>query len=130
MKEKLFEEFKLYFPLIAKKAVDWVEESGINLIVTLDDGRKVMYDDLDSTIRRLPKDSNNLTEEECAYEFGVRLRRLMWRKGVNQQELSEATGISQPMLSKYVNGKTLPGFYNLDKIAKYLKVSVDVFRYI
>ena len=62
-------------------------------------------------------------------EFRQRLRRLMTRQGVSQLELSELTGIPQSTISNYLTGKFLPGFYNMDKIAKALKCSIDEFRY-
>jgi transcriptional regulator with XRE-family HTH domain len=54
----------------------------------------------------------------------------MCRKGVTQSDLSFATGIAQPTLSGYINGKHEPGLYAIDKIAKALGCSVDEFRYI
>jgi transcriptional regulator with XRE-family HTH domain len=53
----------------------------------------------------------------------------MTRQGVSQLELSELTGIPQSTISNYLTGKFLPGFYNMDKIAKALKCSIDEFRY-
>jgi transcriptional regulator with XRE-family HTH domain len=50
-------------------------------------------------------------------------------EGISQCELSERTGITQPSISDYMNGKKLPSFYTVDKIAKALGCSVDAFRY-
>ena len=129
MSNKLFDNFKLNFPLLAIETNRYYETSKYNLAVELQDGTRVLYDDWDGTIRNLPTNSDNLTESEFGFEFGMRLRRLMSRKGVTQMVLSELTGIPQSMISLYMNGKNTPSFYKVDKIAKALNCSVDEFRY-
>lgn len=129
MQDRLFENFKMYYPTFAKNTVEWRKESPFDLIATLSDGSTILYDDLDNVFRTLPDSTDRLTEEECTREFSMRLRKIMWRKGVSQLDLSEGTGISQPVISRYVTNKAMPGLYNLDRIARYLDVSVDEFRY-
>ena len=122
--------FELHFPYIAKKAVAYSDKGWGELIVVLEDGVRVLYDDSDNTIRQLPSNPDNLTKRECGKEFGFRLSRMMERKHITQCELSELTGIQQSSISHYTNGSKLPSFYNLDKIAKALNCSMDEFRYI
>ena len=122
--------FELHYPYIAKKVVAYNDRGWGELLVKLEDGRFLLYDDVEHTIRYLPKDPDNLTKEECAREFGIRLQRMMDRRHVTQCDLSDITGIPQPLISHYTNGLTLPTFYNIDKIAKALNCSVDEFRYI
>lgn len=129
MASQLFENFKMYYPSLAKKTVRYEEVGSFELLAELDDGDILSYDDLYNSYRLLPKDSSNLTEEECLREFGIRLRKLMIRKGVSQEELSDRTGITQAMLSRYITGKASPSFYRIDKIAKALGCSIDEFRY-
>lgn len=130
MKDKLFDNFEMYFPLIAVKAVRYYKSGDDDLIVILEDGDRVLYDDFDKTLRNLPKHSNRMTEVECRNEFGKRLNKIMRRKGVTQLELAKMTGITQPLISSYVNCRSMPGFHKVDKIAKALKCSVDDFRYV
>lgn len=122
--------FKLYFPGFFRKAVKCLQLDDREVYAELDDGRRVLYDDSDNSIRRLPVNSRTMTERECLVEFGLRLRKIMNNKGISQIELSEKTGISKPVLSLYMNGNRNPGFYNVDKIAKALGCSVDEFRYV
>lgn len=129
MASQLFENFKMYYPSLAKKTVRYEEVGSFELLAELNDGDILSYDDLNRSYRLLPKDSSNLTEEECLREFGIRLRKLMIRKGVSQEELSDRTGITQAMLSRYITGKASPSFYRIDKIAKALGCSIDEFRY-
>jgi DNA-binding Xre family transcriptional regulator len=98
------------------------------LIVTLDDGDRIIFDSFENTIRRIPRDSGHLSEIEARKEFGVRLRKLMFQRGITQTELSNCTNISQARLSDYITGKHSPSFYIVDKIAKVLECSTDEFR--
>lgn len=129
MKERFFNNFKLYFPIAAKLVTEYRKTGLFDLTIKLDDGTSVIYDDMDHTIRTLPRDSNAMTEKECRREFGLRLRKIMFLKGVTQAELSERTGLSQPMISNYISAKTTPSFYNVDKIAKALGCSTEDLRY-
>ena len=130
MKNVLFENFKRYYPATASKCEECREEAPGELFARLSDGVCVIYDDLYQTVRRLPSDSNSMTEDECRSEFGKRLNRIMIRKGMTQKELAEETGLQQSQISNYMTGKVTPSFYNADKIAKALGCSTDVFRYL
>ena len=130
MKERFFDNFKMHFPITAKLTESYRKTGLYDLTVKLSDGTSVLYDDMQHSIRRLPKDCLKMTETECRREFGMRLRNLMFLKSITQTDLSEKTGISQTTISGYLNGKGTPSFYNVDKIAKALKCSTDDFRYI
>jgi DNA-binding Xre family transcriptional regulator len=106
------------------------ESGDFEIIVECDDGYTFAYDDLDKTIRMLPADSNNMSEEMWHREFGRKLRKLMFRKGLTQIELANKVGISQATLSNYITGRNMPGFYIIDKLARALDCSTDDFRYI
>lgn len=130
MDERLYTNFKQYFPLFAEDAVSFTTSNiPCELIVKLTDGSSILYDDADRTIRNLPDDPHDLSKEECNKEFSYRLRKMMQIKGITQYELSERTGIAQPHISNYVRGMRSPSFYVIDKIAKALDCSIDQFRY-
>lgn len=124
------EDLRLYFPSIANRVVEYYDTSPYEVTVILNDGLRFIFDDIDKTIRRLPKDNRNMTEEECKNEFGMRLRKIMCHKGFTQEDLSEATGISQTMLSKYITGNACPSFSKVDRICKALNCSMDKLRYV
>jgi DNA-binding Xre family transcriptional regulator len=126
----MFENFKMRFPYIAEKCVSYKLTSNHDISIKLEDGDIFLYDDIDCSVRRLPLDSDNLTEYECRKEFSDRLYKMMSRRGITQSQLSEMTGITQTQISKYVNCKSTPSFYTADRIAKALGCSVDYFRYI
>lgn len=75
-----------------------------------------------------------MTENQLAKELGANLKSVMDEYGVNQKELSEMTGISRPMINKYVNGETIPTLINLINIANILDCEltdfVDAYEFI
>lgn len=129
-KDNLIKRLQNKYRFIADEAVSYKAVSSFDLVIKTRDGRSVLYDDMEESFRYLPTDSYELSEEECRREFAMRLRAIMFRKGITQIELSTKTGIPQQSISNYVRGVVAPGLYNLDKIAKALKCSVDDFRYI
>jgi DNA-binding Xre family transcriptional regulator len=129
MIEELHRNLKLYFPSIEEESLRLRCCSPVELVVELEDGSQVSYNDIDKTIRRLPQDPDNLTEEECRREFGARLQMMLYRKGMSQRRLSDLTGILPVSISRYISGSSTPSFYTVDKIAKALNCSVDEFRY-
>ena len=129
MNEYLYKNFSMLYPDIAKDVIHIQEGNDFDLYMELKDGSKVAFYDSDETLRYLPKDESSLTEEECRKEFGIRLSRLMRRKGIMQSELSELTGITQASISQYINGRKSPSFYTVDKIARALDCSIEDLRY-
>ena len=128
MDDYVYDEFSFNFPSVAKQVLHYYHISDIELIIKLENGEVLSYENINKSLRILP-DSSSLTEEECRREFAIRLKLMMTVKGMNQNALSEATGIQQYLISDYTKGKRTPGFYNLDKIAKALNCSLDELRY-
>ncbi|HDR6739905.1 TPA: helix-turn-helix transcriptional regulator, partial [Bacillus thuringiensis] len=54
-----------------------------------------------------------------------RLKSLIDRKGISQQQLADAIGVSHVSVYNYVEGKKKPGIRTLQKIANHLKVTTD-----
>ena len=130
MKPMILDSFECYFPYVAENVQEYKENGLFELIVRLKDGSVYSYDDMEHTIRKLPLDSDAMTEQECRKEFGVRLRKVMELKGVTQLELSEKTGINKVTISRYITGRMSPSFYAVDKIAKALNCTIEDLRYI
>ena len=123
----LIEGFNLYNKSLSKLAVDYKMLDYSNLLVILDDGRRVIYNDTSTGSRILP-DRNNFTDDEYKRELGYRLYYLMRRKFITGKELSEMTGISEHTISTYVCEKTIPSAANLERIANALGVDIGYFR--
>lgn len=126
--ERLVERFHQNFSAFSDEIVEYQKLNAFDLLVTLEDGRQILYDDFENTVRILRTDED-LTESRCRRIFGEKLRKLLFRKGLSQNELAEIIGVSQPQLSNYISGKTTPGFYIVLKIAKALNCSVEEFTY-
>ena len=57
--------------------------------------------------------------------FSERLKSARQKKGITQDQLSQITGISQKVISKYEQGIVLPGADNLKKITVALEITSD-----
>lgn len=61
-------------------------------------------------------------------ELGVRIWRIMRKKGLNQSSLSEASGVSKNIITRLLTGRRMTSFENIESIATALDVSLDEFR--
>lgn len=129
MTEEILASIEAYFPSFRKMMVEYEIVSNYEMIVVLNDGMRFTFDYIDKTMRRLPAKTNNPDEDDFKREFGIRLKKLMYRKGLTQNELAEKTGIPQPQISNYIVGKNSPSFFRVEKIAKALGCSLDELRY-
>lgn len=126
---RILDNLQRTYPFLYEKMESYEIISNYDIHIKMNDGSTVLYDDFDKSFRTLPAHSDEMTEEQCRREFAYRLYNLMRRKCITQQELGDKTGISQPQISLYLNARSLPSFYNVDKIAKALGCSVDELRY-
>lgn len=106
---------------LMSKVVDGYEDNRV-MVIYLDmaDGRTIAYDMLDHAIRTVKKCSNGYTDDEWEREFYIRLKRLLYLRGINQSELAKQLDISKSQLSRYISGKTSMSVYMLRKIARLL----------
>ena len=125
----LIKQFKLYFPKIAANANKYYCGSSFDLIVFLENGDRVLYDNFRKTIKNMPKEDEEIDEAECRNSFGDMLQNILDRKGISRYKLSELTGFDPARISNYVNGKATPNLYSLYKLAKALDCSIDDFIY-
>lgn len=112
--------------------IDDVEEiqeiNGWDLLITFRDGRKIFYDRYTGYYKKVHYDNiNELTEEQEKREYAYRLRSLMGRAGVSQEELANRVNTYQSAISNYVSGKVAPNVIMARKIAKVLGYSIDDF---
>lgn len=59
------------------------------------------------------------------YDFAVAFRRAFDNGGLTQKELAEITGIPQPTLSQWVNGRREPSLSGAVLLANALGISLD-----
>lgn len=96
-----------------------------DLVVTYKNGKREMFDTFENYRQYIVYETNAMTEEEHRKQFPEQLRKLMRRRFVDQIWLAKETGISQPMISKYLAGKAIPGYGRLKKLAIALECFVD-----
>ena len=61
--------------------------------------------------------------------FAGNLDRMLRERGLTQRAFAQAIGISEPMVSKWVNGVNFPEDAVIDRICEYLKIApVELFR--
>lgn len=118
----LYENFKLYFPSIEKGCISWRQTDLFELEIHNKDGSIDIYNDMNHSLG--PKIDTS-TDAGWRKEFARRLRKKMAMKGITQTNISELTGISQPLLSLYVQGKSLPSAQKVSSLAKALNCSVN-----
>lgn len=61
-------------------------------------------------------------------ELGVRIWRIMRKKGMDQSSLALASGVSKNIITRLLTGRRLTSFTNIERIATALDVSLDEFR--
>ena len=64
-------------------------------------------------------------EDEWRRKFSFKLYRTMMAKLKSQEDLAYESGLSQSVISKYINGKSTPSVYKLQKISDALGCSVS-----
>lgn len=97
-------------------------------LYTLEDGRKVVYDDIDDVVTVYHKHDEEidiLPVNEWKKEFARKLKRAIRLSGMTQREFAEKTGISQGTMSNYIRGSVMPTAYNISLISKALKLAPD-----
>lgn len=122
MDEHLYEDFKLYFPGFEKRCISWRRTDTFELEIDDKDGSIYIYNGMDHSIG--PKFDTS-TDIGWKKEFARRLRKKIAMQGLTQTNISELTGISQPLLSLYTQGKSLPSAQKVSAIAKTLDCSVN-----
>lgn len=130
MSSHAYRDFEMQFPYTAEKVIDILESNDRIAVIKLNDGKFYEYDVETSLLHKLPEDPNNMTDDEWRLEFGRKLKKMLWRKGLTQNELSEMSGISQPAISGYLRGVNSPTVPRLDRIAKALDCSILEFIYL
>lgn len=128
--ETMYEDFKEQFPLVAQQVVEYTVSDRMELTLWLTERRKAIYNCLTHSIRymkcRQGCDEEPVpNEEDWKRDFATMLGKKMRSNNVSQKELAELTGISQQLLSKYMNAKAAPGAYNLMLISNALGCSAS-----
>lgn len=123
--EPVYEYFKQDYPLIADDAIDWYPSAQFEITVKMKDKSRYSYHMLLHKITKISERKEGLMEEEWKVKFSENLKRIMKNRMMLQDELTEITGITQGMLSRYIGGRSIPNMYNARKIADGLQCSIE-----
>lgn len=127
---KYVQRFKLHYPLLANHVHEFCYDPDLDELIFIvnNDESLWCYEDVNNAVHCISNNCKNVSDDEYRKEFGRRLKKIMLKEQVTQDELTEKTGITQCMISKYINGISVPSFTNAVKIANALHYSVDIFR--
>lgn len=117
-------------PFIKEDDVEEVRMvNDFDLYVKLIDGRKYLYDTLTGYFRGILESEQRKSRERLKMEFKRRLRTLMNRRRITQDDLADILGLSRATINRYVNGDTVPDFITMQEIATILNYPLDEFTF-
>ena len=127
----LYRYIKMNYPtlIVEDNIEDVIEINNYDILVKFKNGNKILFDTFRNQYRYIQYNSDELTDEEWKYEFGIRLNSLINRRRITQEELAERLGTSQTMITRYINGYVIPSARVIDKLAKILNCSTEDFFY-
>lgn len=128
--EWIYENFLKFYKPAEGEVVEWRPVTSFEIIIYLSDGTHMRYNGGDRSfgyLRNYETDelgNYTMSDEEYKQAFSDKFRRIMNASMVNQNCLSEQTGISRISISRYLNGKSLPDCRNLSRLANALGCSI------
>ena len=127
--ERIIRSYETWHPALFEQSVKYTATGSYTILVDLEDGSKIEYDSHDNTIRDVSRiyvrdDRGAIDETVWRKEFGHQLRRAIADRGITQEQLSDMTGISRQMLSRYVKGTSTPSGYVLSRLSEVLDCDV------
>ena len=127
--QQIVDAYKIWHPSLYEQTVECRPSSRHCILAKLDDGSRVEFNAVDNTIRDVTRfyireTANEVDEEIWRKEFGRKLRRAIIEKGINQERLSDAIGVSRQMMSRYIRGNSTPSGYILSRLSEVLECDV------
>lgn len=123
--ELILDQFKMYFPDLYSRGTDWWKSGPYHITVLLNDSSRVEFDASDNTIRWVKVIDRTIDNDILRREIGRNIRKFITYRGLRQQDVSEKAGITQAMMSRYINGTSMPGIDKLHNIASVLGCQID-----
>ena len=107
-----------------KRILRWGPYGRHSIWIEYEDGIIEEYNSLDGYCRDVTGKLFKPDEESEEHDFSRRLYEKMRDKGFDQDMLAKESGVSQSMISNYLNGKSSPRLDKLEKIARALECPV------
>ena len=121
----ILEQFRMYFPNLYEQGVDWWKSGPYHITMLLNDNSRVEFDSSDNTIRWVSVIDRSTDNDIFRKEIGRNIRKFIVYRGMRQQDVAEQAGITEAMLSRYINGTSLPGLDKIHNIASVLGCHID-----
>ena len=85
--DDMYRNLQYFRPDIFQRATSINKYNAWELIVELDTGETIIYDDETRSVRQLPDDPDTMTDEEWNKEFSIRLRNAIHRRRYTHEQL-------------------------------------------
>ena len=122
--ERTLTQFELYYPSLYERVVDWWGSGRMSIAVKLDNEDIYDYDPMDNSIRQVYL-GDDMDEEVARKEFGNNLQKMLPFSGMTKSELATKVGVSNVMMARYIQGKSVPSAIVARRIARVLGCTVD-----
>lgn len=121
----IYHDFILIFPFLEKDILDWYPSGRMEITLQMSDGSKFVFNYNSKSFRKLNEysldEKGMICESDCRKEFSIQLQNKMDIAGLGVGDLAQRTGISQAMISRYINERATPSLYNIRRLACVLK---------
>ena len=119
-------QFSIDYPHRINDVAEVREDNPREVILIFKDGSiwSFWMGDNNYDLRRISKDGN-LTDQEYAREFGIKLTHIMEKQGLTQVDLAELLGTTQATVSRLITGRTIINLSQMRKIARVLNMTVE-----
>ena len=115
--ERTLQKFELYYPNLCSQVVDWWASGRMTISVKLNNGDVYDYDPIDDSIRQVYLDED-IDETMMRKAFGNNLQKMLPFSGMTKTELAAKVGVSNVMMSRYIQGKSVPSAIVAHRIAR------------
>jgi predicted XRE-type DNA-binding protein len=115
--ELLLEQFSLHYPHFYKQSIDWWKSGPYHITFLLSNRDRIEFNASENTIRYIKPIDHFADSPDLRREIGRNIRKFITYRGLRQQEVSESAGITEAMLSRYINGTSMPGLDKLHNLA-------------
>lgn len=128
MYEPLINEVKLYFPHIYNKMIEWKPSGPMQLIITVEGGKRYEYNSITGYVHRMPElEDSSFYEDENRWrqEFKYKFNKIMTNRNYQYKDLAEMSGISAQTISSYATGKSTPKLFVVMRLARALGCDIS-----
>lgn len=117
--ERTLKKFETYYPNLYDRVDDWWATGRMSIAVKLNNGDVYDYDPIDDSIRPVYLDED-VDETVMRKVFGNNIQKMLPFSGMTKTELAEKVGVSNVMMSRYIQGKSVPSAIVAKRIARAL----------